>query len=520
MDSVQHKHPSAAMPAQHAFTAVGVCEIEVPRPCCFVIFGATGDLARRKLMPALFRLTAKKILPPECCIVGAGRTALSDAEYRESIRASLEAEAMKDVPSSAWEQFAGRLYYVPLSYDAPEQYSRDLNEKLAAVEQRHHTLGNRVFYLAVPPSAVEQLARNLAAAGLSAEGTAFRSVVIEKPFGRDLESARRLNRSLHRVLSERQIYRIDHYLAKETVQSMLMFRFANVVFEPLWNRRYIDHVQITAAETLGIERRAGYYEEAGVLRDMFQNHLFQLLSLTAMEPPAAFAADGVWDEKVKVFRSLRPVSPDRLSADLVIGQYRAGEVSGSRVPGYLDEHGVRSGSRTPTYAAMKLFIDNERWQGVPFYLRSGKRLARRRTEIAIRFKTVPRLMFESVMQEGIEPNELLFRIQPDEGISLRFQTKMPGSKVCLKPETMDFSQGAGRELDAYEWVLLDCIYGDRMLFQREDSVDLTWQYLTPLIKAVESGEDRCPLRRYPSGSEGPVEAAQLIERDGRAWRPL
>ena len=343
--------------------------------------------------------------------------------------------------------------------------------------------------------------------------------MIEKPFGSDLATARKLNRLVHTYYKESQVFRIDHYLAKETVQNILMFRFANSIFEPLWNRRYVDHVQITAAETLGVEHRAGYYERAGVLRDMFQNHVFQLLCLTAMEPPATFIADRVRDEKAKVLRSVRRIPLDALDKHLVIGQYTRGTVNGQEAPGYREEEGVDRGSRTSTFAAMKVFIDNWRWQGVPFYLRSGKRLASRKTEISIHFRQVPHSMFPDSVGGPIEANAVVLKIQPDEGMSLMFQTKEAGTKVCLNPVEMTYSYPRGVLLDAYEWVLLECMLGDQMLFMREDSVELAWSVLSPVLAAVET-EGRVPLATYAAGSDGPAEALRLFGKDGRFWRPL
>ena len=328
-----------------------------------------------------------------------------------------------------------------------------LKEKLLSSESHHQTLGNRIFYLAIPPTLYEDVILNLGATGLSRQEKGYTHVVIEKPFGRDLESARRLNATLRNSFEERQIYRIDHYLAMETVQNILMFRFANSIFEPLWNRRYIDHVQITASETLGVEHRAGYYEEAGVIRDMIQNHLFQLLALTAMEPPVAFEAESVRDERIKVFHSIRPFPLDRLNDHVVIGQYGRGKISNNPVPAYREEPGVSRESITPTFAAMKVWIDNWRWNGVPFYLRSGKRLSTQKTEIAISFKSVPHLMFSRTLNEPIDPNTLVLSVHPDEGINLLIQTKRPGSKVCLNPVWLDFSYQKGLLMDAYEWVL-------------------------------------------------------------------
>jgi glucose-6-phosphate 1-dehydrogenase len=333
------------------------------------------------------------------------------------------------------------------------------------------------------------------------------------------ESAQKLNAILLRGFLERQIYRIDHYLAKETVQNILMFRFANSIFEPLWNRRYIDHIQITATETLGIEQRAGYYEKSGVLRDMFQNHMFQLLALTAMEPPALFSPERVRDEKAKVFQSIRPFPLDRLDEVLVTGQYGKGSFKGKNVSGYREEPGVAADSRIPTYAALKVFVENWRWNGVPFYLRSGKRMRTRTTEITIHFKPVPHMMFTRTMGGEIEANVLVMKVQPDEGITLEFQAKNPGSRVCLMPVQLNFAYPRDIAQEAYERVLLDCMEGDQMLFVREDAVNLTWEVLTPLIERVEAEKDQ-PLPVYEAGTDGPAEAVRLLEKSGRSWRPL
>ncbi|HAK59208.1 MAG TPA: glucose-6-phosphate dehydrogenase, partial [Nitrospiraceae bacterium] len=345
-------------------------------------------------------------------------------------------------------------------------------------------------------------------------------IVVEKPFGRDLVTATDLDNTLHSYFQEDQIFRIDHYLAKETVQNILMFRFANALFEPLWNERYINHVQITASETLGVEHRAGYYEKSGVIRDMFQNHIFQLLAITAMEPPARFEAERVREEKVKVFRSVRPVPLDKLDEYIAVGQYGTGTLQGGPVAPYREEPGVSPHSGTPTFAAMKVFIDNWRWKGVPFYLRSGKRLAKRKTEISVHFRSVPHSMFPATVGGPIDPNVLVFTVQPDEGMSLTLQTKLPGSKVCLGPVAMDYSYPRGVHLDAYEWVLLDCMIGDQMLFTRQDGVEQTWSLLTPVIERLESPAERGDIAFYDSGSQGPENAARLIGRDGHAWRPL
>jgi len=505
-------------PAQ-TYRTVEKCEIEIPQPAALIIFGASGDLTRRKLLPSLYRLFKNKILSEQFFILGTSRAKMTTAQFRVSMFEAVRETLPKDFDQSVWDEFTSHIYYSTFDYSDPTSYTGSLRDLLPGLESRFQTGGNRVFYLAIPPIVFEEVIHNLGAAGLSREDKGRSHVVIEKPFGRDLTSARKLNRLVHTHYRENQIFRIDHYLAKETVQNLFMFRFANSIFEPLWNRRYIDHVQITAFETLGIEHRSGYYEESGVIRDMFQNHVFQLLCLTAMEPPSAFIADRVQDEKAKVLRSLRPLPLDRLAEYVVIGQYGKGGINGRAVPAYRDEEGVNKQSMTPTFAAMKASIDNWRWHGVPFYLRSGKRLAGRTTEISIHFKEVPHSMFPDTVGGPIAPNTVILKIQPDEGMSLTFQTKQPGTKMCLHPVQMTYSYPRGVLLDAYEWVLLDCMLGDHMLFMREDSVELAWAALTPLLDMVESGA-QLPLVPYIAGSNGPDEAQRLIGKDGRAWRPL
>jgi glucose-6-phosphate 1-dehydrogenase len=510
----------AYIEAEPIYKSITGCFIQIPHPCCLVIFGATGDLTHRKLMPALYRLHKKGTLSERFFIVGAARRENNSDRFREEMSKAVKNAFPEDFDQSSWMEFASHIYYTIFNFSNPESYIRSLKEILLPLEKKHGTGGNRIFYLAIPPGVFQDVIINLGVAGLSHEKEGYARIVIEKPFGRDLESANKLNKVLRKYFKEKQIFRIDHYLAKETDQNIIMLRFANSIFEPLWNRNYIDHVQITVSESLGIENRAGYYEEAGVIRDMFQNHIFQLLALIAMEPAAAFEADRVRNEKVKVFHSVVPFPLDRISDYVVIGQYGRGKINGKEVISYREEKGVSSQSITPTFAAMKVLIDNWRWSGVPFYLRSGKRLSRRTTEISIHFKPVPYMMFSKSMEGPIEPNMLIFKIQPDEQISLLFQTKKPGSPVCLDPVLMDFSYQKGILLDAYEWVLLDCMLGDHLLFLREDGVESTWALLTPVLRKLDSIASVEKLPNYSAGSSGPEEAVSLIEKDGRSWRPL
>lgn len=482
-------------------------------PCTIVIMGATGDLTTRKLMPALFELYINDVLPDPFQIVGCGRTKLDGHEFRSNAETSLKNAGIFD--SARWPDFAAALHYRRIDYQDFESY-QSLADYLKDIDQAKHTHGNRIFYIALPPSLYKPVAQLLGRAGLAkaeSNKNGWSRIVVEKPFGTNLETAIDLDQGLHAYFSEHQIFRIDHYLAKETVQNILMFRFANSLFEPLWNRRYIDHVSITATETLGVGHRSGYYEQAGVLRDMFQNHMMQLLALTAMEPPSRFEADLVRDERAKVFNSLRPFPIDNLQDHLVLGQYAAGKIDGRDIKDYRNEPGVRPDSLTPTYAKMKVFLDNWRWQGVPFYLTSGKRLNKKLTEITIQFKEVPHSMFRNILGEKIMANRLRLGIHPDETISLSFQTKNPGAMVCLRTVTMNFNydqNSSGPALDAYEKVLIDCMLGDQMLFWRQDAVERCWSFLTPILDECEI----CSFREqmldfYESGSTGPKAAEKF-----------
>ena len=502
-----------------AYATYDSCSIEIPKPFLFVIFGASGDLSKKKLFPALYRLDRDGLLPRNSCILGAARTTMDQGAFRGLMRDAVAEAFGKDFDRAAWDAFEARLYYHAGEYDNPASYT-DIKKSIEGLERTHDTLGNRIFYLAIPPTVYEVVVSNLGTSGLSREKEGFTHIAIEKPVGSDLASARKLNDVLRTSFLERQVYRMDHYLAKETVQNILMFRFANAIFEPLWNRRYIDHVQITVSESIGIENRAGYYEKAGVLRDMFQNHIFQLLALRAREPPSVFESERVRDEKVKVFRSVRPFLVDSLEDVLVVGQYGEGMVNGKKAAAYRNESGVSPGSMTPTYAALKLHIDNWRWNGVPFYLRSGKRLARKKAEISIHYRPVPHLMFSKAIKEDFEPNTLVIRIQPDEGIEITFQAKNPGTKICLSPVMMDFSYKRFFSLTDYERILLDCMQGDQMLFVRDDGVEQTWSLLMPVLEKTESPGSAHDVFIYASGTEGPGESEDLLKKDGRTWRPL
>jgi len=494
----------------------GECVAPEPTdPCTIVIVGATGDLTARKLIPALFHLFVNDGLPKTFQIVGCARTALDDQAFRKKMEVALIDSGIMD--QNHWPAFSAALHYQPVNYDDLPSYIR-LAESLRDLDLHHDTGGNRIFYIALPPVLYETVARMIGRAGLSTEktdGNGWSRIVVEKPFGIDLATAMALDRSLHEYFKEHQIFRIDHYLAKETVQNVLMFRFANSLFEPIWNRRYVDHVSITATETLGVEHRAGYYERSGVLRDMFQNHMMQLLALIAMEPPARFEADLVRDEKSKVFGALRPFPVNDLQNSLVLGQYSAGVIDQETVPAYREEPGVDPASLTPTFAMLKVYLDNWRWQGVPFYMTSGKRIARKLTEIAIQFKTVPHALFRHTLGETIVANRLIMGIYPDEKITLTFQTKNPGARVCLRTVTMDFNYQqnyAGPVLDAYEKVLIDCMLGDQMLFWRQDGVERSWSFLTPVLDRCEDCDDQKNLLEfYEAGSAGPAAVSRLVD---------
>jgi glucose-6-phosphate 1-dehydrogenase len=491
-----------------------------PDPCAVVVFGATGDLTARKLMPALYNLSRERLLPGGLSVVGFARRDWSDEQFRAQMKEAVTEHSREPIQEEIWDSFARQLHYVTGTFDDLNAYLH-LGERLQKQDEAHGTGGNRLFYLATPPTAYAPISQRLGEAGLvrGSRTGGWARIVVEKPFGRDLPSARALNDALGMVFRERQIFRIDHYLGKETVQNILVFRFGNGIFEPIWNRRYVDNVQVSVAETVGVEGRGGYYEEAGALRDMVQNHLLQVLSYVAMEPMSSFRGDAVRDEKAKVFEAIRAI--EDIANDTVRAQYTAGAIAGSQVPGYREEEGVAANSPIETYVAMKLRIDNWRWAGVPFYLRTGKRLPKRATEVAITFNTAPLQLFRQMAGDGPTPNLLVLRIQPDEGISLRFGAKVPGTRMDVRPVNMDFRYGAtfGEDApEAYERLLLDAMLGDPTLFTRWDGVELAWELLTPVLESWAQGAS--PIQMYEAGSWGPDAARDLIERDGREWHRM
>ncbi len=485
-------------------------------PCAIVIFGATGDLTRRKLAPALYRLGAASRLAPSIAILGCSRSRLSDEEFRARMREAVQS-AVPDFDEMAWSGFAERLHYEPGDIGDPKLYER-LEGRLAGIEKEHRTAGNVLFYLATQPSHYEAVAQGIGMAGLN-HGGGWRRIIVEKPIGHDLASARDLNKELRAVFPEDEIYRIDHYLGKETVRNILAFRFGNGIFEPLWNRRYVDNVQITAAESIGIEGRGAYYQEAGALRDMIQNHLLQVMATVSMEPPAIYESHAVREERGKLLRSIRILDPSEVAENAVAGQYGPARIGDENVPGFRGEKGVDPTAQTETYAALTLFIENWRWAGVPFYLRTGKRLPRRVTDVAIQFRPAPHLAFNEQGPVSCAPNLLVLRIQPDEGISLRFLSKQPGSGMKLRPVAMDFNYGAsfGGELrEAYETLLLDAMTGDTTLYIREDAVEASWAVVEPVLKVWS--EARFDFPNYAAGSWGPAAADEMLARNGDCWR--
>jgi glucose-6-phosphate 1-dehydrogenase len=491
----------------------GLEQERVPDPSCLVIFGASGDLTQRKLIPGLYSLAHDGLLPAGQTIVGMARSEMSDEQFRASMREACDKHARtRPVDDAIWESFARGLFYVRGEFGDAEAYRR-LRERLEEFDRTRGTGGRRIYYLAVPPDFFDDIAQNLAAAGMvndPEQPGPYTRVIVEKPFGHDLASATDLNQVAVSIFRERQVFRIDHYLGKETVQNLIVLRFANGLFEPFWNRQYIDHIQFTVAESIGVEKRGNYFESAGISRDIIQNHLLQLVSLIAMEPPVAFEANAVRDEKVKVLRALRPI------AEAVRGQYVAGSVLGEDALGYRQEEKVSPASRTETYAAIKVFVDNWRWVDVPFYVRAGKRLPKRVTDISIHFRPAPYPLF-SKLGIKMHANVLAIRIQPDEGISLKFDSKLPGPNVRTAPVSMEFRYATsfGAEPpEAYERLLLETMLGDATLFARRDEIETAWAWLDPLLAKWTEG-DPDP---YPAGTWGPESADALIEKDGRKWR--
>jgi glucose-6-phosphate 1-dehydrogenase len=490
-----------------------------------VIFGAAGDLTKRLLIPALYNLAHHHLLPQDFAVVGLARNAMSDDEFRQSMRQAIDESArVGTVEAAVWENLEKRLYYITAAFDDAAGYTR-LAEILAQCDRDWHTQGNYLYYLATPPTFFGEIVRQLGMANLTreTEGQGWHRIIIEKPFGRDLESARALNRTVLAVFAEHQVYRIDHYLGKETVQNVLVFRFANGMLEPVWNRRYIDHVQITVAETVGVEGRGSYYDHAGVLRDMIQNHMFQLLALVAMEPPFSFRSEAVRDEKAKVLHAIHPMIHEDVLTHTVRGQYGEGVVDGKRLSAYRSEPDVSPTSNTETYGAIKLFIDNWRWAEVPFYLRSGKALPKRLTEIAIQFRRAPLMLFHQEAAHQVQPNRLILHIQPREGISWQFEAKIPGPTVHMQSVSMDFDYGdhfGSEPSTGYETLLYDAMIGDSTLFQRNDIVEAAWTVATPILDVWQT----LPARHFPNyparSAWGPPEAGELMRRDGREWRQL
>ncbi len=493
-----------------------------PLPVTLVIFGGSGDLSKRKLVPALYELHREKQLAKETAIVAYARTGESDETYRAEMKGAISEHARtKPLDEAAWDEFASRLYFFRGDLTLQKHFA-DLRARLEAIERERGLPGNRLYYLAVPPSAIGVAVRNLGEAGMNyrVDGGPFSRVIVEKPFGRNLDTARALNDEIAAVFRERQVFRIDHYLGKETTQNILVFRLGNGLFEPLWNRRYVDHVQITVAESIGVEARGRFYEEAGIFRDIIQNHALQLLCLVAMEPPVAFEPNAVRDEKVKVLRSVRPQSPEEILRDTVRGQYGAGAIAGVPVAGYRSEKDVHPMSLRDTYAAWKIQVENWRWAGVPFYVRAGKRMPRRVTEIAIQFRTPPIAFFRKAGMPQQEPNTLILRIQPDEGIALMFGAKQPGGAMKIDTVTMNFqySEFFGRsQPEAYERLLMDAIHGDSTLFARRDEIEAAWEACTPVLDVWRENPPT-DLPNYDAGTWGPEGAVALLARDGRRWR--
>jgi glucose-6-phosphate 1-dehydrogenase len=487
-------------------------------PCSVILFGASGDLAKRKVIPAMYDLVQHNSLGERYAILGFARTQMTDESFRTTIgEAARTISEVGPIDPAKWNDFSSNLYYSSGEYGDPNSYAK-LAKRLAEIDAEKKLGGNRLFYLSTPPEVYPDIVEQLGRAGLArpTNPNSWVRIIIEKPFGRDLASARELNKIVLNVFEEKQVYRIDHYLGKDTVQNLLVLRFGNGIFEPLWNRNYVDHVQITAAETLGVERRGGFYETAGALRDMIQSHVLQLTSLVSVEPPASFDATAVRNEKIKILQSIRPYNLEMVAQSVVRGQYAPGNSDGKKLAGYRDEPGVNPNSRTETFVGMRVLIDNWRWAGVPIYLRTGKRLAKRTTEIMIQFRCAPHIVFR---EREVEPNRLVLNIQPDEGISVSFGAKRPGTEMSIGNVTMNFSYReafGGASRSAYATLLNDCLRGDATLFDRGDSVEAAWSLVDPILD-VWSATRTGTVPTYPAGTWGPKESDHLLERDGRQW---
>jgi glucose-6-phosphate 1-dehydrogenase len=487
-------------------------------PCTVILFGASGDLAKRKVIPAMYDLAQHNSLGERYAIMGFARTPMTDESFRTTIgEAAKTISEVGPIEPAKWNEFSSNLYYSAGEYGDPNSYAQ-LAKRLAELDKEKKLGGNRLFYLSTPPEVYRDIVEQLGRAGLArpANPNSWVRIIIEKPFGRDLASAKELNKIVLNVFEEKQVYRIDHYLGKDTVQNLLVLRFGNGIFEPLWNRNYVDHVQITAAETLGVERRGGFYETAGALRDMIQSHVLQLTSLMAVEPPASFDATAVRNEKLKILQSIRPYNLEMVAQSAVRGQYAPANTNGTKLAGYRDEPGVNPNSRTETFVALRVLIDNWRWAGVPFYLRTGKRLAKRTTEIMIQFRCAPHIVFR---EREVEPNRLVLNIQPDEGISVSFGAKRPGTEMSIGNVTMKFSYReafGGASRSAYATLVNDCLRGDATLFDRGDSVEAAWSIVDPILD-VWSAARTGTVPTYPAGAWGPKESDQLLERDDRQW---
>ena len=497
--------------------AEGLHDYRIADPAVMVIFGATGDLSGRKLLPALYNLAKQRSLPAGFAVVGAAMNEMTDDAFRKHASDTIhQFSRTQPIDARVLDAFLSSISYVKVDFAQIGDF-KALAQKLRQLDDANHIPGNRIFYCATPPPTYQTIALQIQASGLNT-GPGFHRIVVEKPFGSDLQSARELTQTLQKVFAEDSVYRIDHYLGKETVQNILAFRFANSIFEPVWNSNLIDSVQITVAEEIGIEQRGAYYDKAGAMRDIIQNHGLQLVTLTAMEPPLAFEAGAVRDEKVKVLRSIRPLIGEDIEQSTVRGQYTGGWVLGEQVPGYREEKNVAPDSQTETFAALRVFVDNWRWAGVPFYIRAGKRMPKRVTEIRIQFKRPPHLTFGREAMKEVDPNAITLRIQPEEGISLKFGAKVPSAGLRIRSVTMDFQYVTSflvEAPEAYERLLLDCMIGDPTLFTRADEVEAAWTLIDPIENAWQNS--RPPLQTYPSGSWGPDAAAKLLQADGREW---